>query len=220
MGLLSSILNIVGKGVAKGVSDVVEKAVAEAVKPAATKFAQKQADLITSATKSVEEANQALQQAGTETEQAAAQNPEQMKMAMEFLRRNAQQAAAEIEKLEDEKQLTDEEVMVQWETLLPDYPKWQCGGNHFELEKDDLGDGETCIRFYLSAVEANFIAYQAVLLANGFRTKYRGATETWYKAVDGRYPAVNLFHVDDDECQMELVFYTETQQAIEEAANV
>ena len=220
MGLLNSLLGIIGKGVAKGVSDVVEKAVTEAVKPAATKFAQKQADLITSATKSMEDASQALQQAGTEAEKAAAQNPEQVKMAMEYLRRNAQQAAAEIEKLEDEKPLTDEEVMAQWETLLPDYPKWQCGGNHFELEKDDLGDGETCIRFYLSAVEAYYIAYQAVLIANGFRPKFRGETDTWYKEVDGRYPAVHLFHVDDNECQMQLVYYNETREAIVSAANV
>ena len=50
MGLFSSMINIIGKGVAKGVSEIVEKKVTEAIEPAATKFAQKQAELIISST--------------------------------------------------------------------------------------------------------------------------------------------------------------------------
>lgn len=188
MGLLNSMINILGKTVAQGVGSVVEKAVSEAVKPAATKFAQKQADLIESVTKDIDYARKAVE---------------------------------EIEKIEVDAAPTDEEVMARWDELLSDYPKWTCGGNGFSLEEDDLGDGSgKCVRFYLNAIEANYVAYRAVLAANGFRMKYRSDTATWYKEVDGRYPAVHLFHVDDDACEMELVFYMETRDEILEAARL
>ena len=219
MGLLGSIMNIIGKGVAKGVSDIVEKKLAEAVKPAATKFAQKQAELIESATKNIETANETLKQAGESVNEAANQNPEDLKRAMEMLRQNAQRASEEISKLEEEKELTDEEVMAQWDTLLSDYPKWTCGGNHFSME-EEVFDGIHMVRFYLSASEASWLAYQAILVANGFRTKYRGDTAFWYKEINGRYPAVHLFHIDGDACEMQLVYYSETQKDIEEAAKL
>lgn len=216
MGLLDTLFNIISKGVAKGVSDVVENAVAEAVKPAATKLAKKQADLIDSVADNIETANKSMKEAG----ETAERNPEQVKMAMEVLRRNAHRAAEEIEKLEYEKPLTDDEVMAQWSTLLPDYPEWQCGGNHFDLCEDDLGDGRRCVRFNLNAAEANWIAYKASLAGGGFKLKYRGDTSTWYKEVDGRYPAVHLFHIDYDACEMQLVFYLETKEEIDEAAKL
>lgn len=222
MGLLNSMINIIGKGVAKGIGDIVEKTVTEAVKPAATKFAQKQADLIDSVTKNIEEANKSIQEAGEAAEQAAAQDPEQLKMAMEMLRRNAHKAAEEIEKAasESDATLTDEEVMAKWDTILPNYPKWTCGGNHFELEEDDLGDDGKCVRFYLNASEASWIAYQAILVANGFRTKYRGDTAFWYKEINGEYPAVHLFHIDGDACEIILIYYMETKEDILEASKL
>lgn len=226
MGLFGTILDIVGKGVAKGVSDIVEKKVAEAVKPAATKFAQKQAELIETATKNLEEANESMKQAGESLNQAGdsineavEQNPESFRMAMEILRTSAEKAAAEGKLELEEKELTDEEVMAQWDTLLPDFPKWDCGGNHFSMEEEDV-DGIHLVRFYLSAAEASWIAYKAVLIANGFRQKYRSQTDFWYKEVDGRYPAINLFHIDYDSFDMELIYYYETKQDIEEAAKL
>ena len=226
MGLLGSIINIIGKGVAKGVSDIVEKKVAEAVKPAATKFAEKQAELIENATKNIETANESMKQAGESPNQtgdsineAAEQNPESFRMAMEILRTSAEKAAAEGKLELEEKELTDEEVMAQWDTLLPDFPKWACGGNHFSMEEEDC-DGMHLVRFYLSAAEASWIAYKAVLIANGFRQKYRSQTDFWYKEVDGRYPAINLFHIDYDSFDMELIYYYETKQDIEEAAKL
>lgn len=219
MGLLGSMINIIGKGVAKGVSDMVEKKVAEAIQPAATKFAQKQAELIDNAAKNIESANEALKQAGEEAENAAAQNPEDLKMAMEFLRQNARKAAEELGKLEIEHKETDEEVMDRWETLLPDFPKWTCGGNHFSFEEENI-DGQHYVRFYLSAAEASWLAYQAKMIANGFRMKYRSNTSFWYKEADGKYPAIHLFHIDYDACEMELVYYYETKEEIEEAARL
>ena len=117
------------------------------------------------------------------------------------------------------KELTDEEVMAKLETLLPDFPKWDCGGNHFSIEEEDI-DGQRFIRFYASAAEMSWIAYKTKLIANGFRMKYRQDTATWYKEVEGRYPAVHLFHIDYDACEMQLVFYYETQKDIEEAAKL
>ena len=226
MGLLGSIINIIGKGVAKGVSDIVEKKVAEVVKPAATKFAEKQAELIENATKNIETANESMKQAGESLNQAGdsineavEQNPESFRMAMEILRTSAEKAAAEGKLELEEKELTDEEVMAKLETLLPDFPKWDCGGNHFSIEEEDI-DGQHFIRFYASAAEMSWIAYKTKLIANGFRMKYRQDTATWYKEVEGRYPAVHLFHIDYDACEMQLVFYYETQKDIEEAAKL
>ena len=220
MGLLGSIINIIGKGVAKGVSDIVEKKVAEAVAPAATKLAQKQAELIDTATKKVEATNESLKQSGEEVEKAAAENPESFRMAMEILRTSAEKAAAEGKLELEEKEPTDEEVMARWETVLPDFPKWTCGGNHFRMEEEDV-DGMHLVRFYLSAAEASWIAYKAIMVANGFRLKYRSQTDFWYKdAGDGRYPAINLFHIDYDACEMELIYYFETKEDIEEAARL
>lgn len=190
MGLLGSMINIIGKGVAKGVSEIVEKKVTEAIEPAATKFAQKQAELIDSAAKNIESANEALKQAGEE-----------------------------VEKLEIEHQETDEEVMARWETLLPDFPKWTCGGNHYNFEEEDI-DGQHYVRFNLSAAEASWIAYKAILISNGFRMKYRSDTSFWYKEADGRYPAIHLFHIDYDACEIQLIYYYETKEEIEQAASL
>lgn len=234
MGLLNSMINILGKTVAQGVGSVVEKAVSEAVKPAATKLAQKQADLIESVTKNIESANESMKEvnesmksagesmkeAGEALDQAVKQNPEELSAAMEFLRQNARRAAEEIKNLEVEETLTDEQVMAKWDELLPDFPKWSCGGNGFSFEEDDLGEDGKCVRFYLNAIEANYIAYYAILIANGFRQKYRSDTATWYKEVDGRYPAVHLFHVDDDACEMQLIYYFETRENILEASRL
>lgn len=220
MGLINSILGIIGKGLAKGVSDIVEKKVAEAVAPAATKLAQKQAELIETATKKVEATNESLKQSGEEVEKAAAENPDSFRMAMEMLRKSAEKAAAEGKLELEEKEPTDEEVMARWETVLPDFPKWTCGGNHFRMEEEDV-DGMHLVRFYLSAAEASWIAYKAVMAANGFRLKYRSQTDFWYKdAGDGRYPAINLFHIDYDACEMELIYYFETKEDIDEAAKL
>lgn len=220
MGLINSILGIIGKGLAKGVSDIVEKKVAEAVAPAATKLAQKQAELIETATKKVEATNESLKQSGEEVEKAAAENPDSFRMAMEMLRTSAEKAAAEGKLELEEKEPTDEEVMARWETVLPDFPKWTCGGNHFRMEEEDV-DGMHLVRFYLSAAEASWIAYKAIMAANGFRLKYRSQTDFWYKdAGDGRYPAINLFHIDYDACEMELIYYFETKEDIDEAAKL
>lgn len=213
MGLFNSIMDMIGKGVAKGVGDVVEKAVAEAVKPAAAKLAKKQADLIDSVTRDIEKANESMKEAEETVKQ---QDPEELKRAMEMLRRSAENAAKQVENLEAEKTLTDEEVLAQWETLLPDFPKWECGGNHYSIEEDKNEDFP-CVRFYLDAAEASWLAYRAVLVANGFRQKFRSQTDFWYKEVDGRYPIVHLFHIDYEACEMELVFGYDTKEEIEEA---
>lgn len=225
MGLLNNMINIIGKGVAKGVSEVVEKAVKEAVKPAAAKFAEKQADLINEATKNVEAATESMKDAGTSLDEAgkaideaAAQtDAAQLKMGLEFLRENARRAAEEISKLEEEESLTDEELLAKWDELLPDFPKWNCGGNHYSFEKLDLGDDGEGYSFSLDAASASWIAYKAMLVADGFKMKYRSDTAFWYKEVDGRYPAVHLFHIDYDSCEIILYFYYETEAEIEAA---
>lgn len=216
MGLLSSILGIIGRGVAKGVSNVVENAVSEAVKPAAAKLAKKQADMIESVANDLESANKSLNEASAAADKAATENPEDLKRAVEMLRRSAEKASAEMQQELEEKQLTDEEVMAQWETLLPDFPKWECGGNHFSLKKETYDDGEY-INFQLNAADASWLAYRAVLVANGFKMKYRHDTAFWYKEMEGRYPAVHLFDIDYESGDLWLKYYYETKEEIEEA---
>ena len=66
----------------------------------------------------------------------------------------------------------DESELNQWETLLPQYPKWNCGGCEYNLEEYEPGV------FYFSAgfrgdINAAHRAveqYNQLLVANGFRT--------------------------------------------------
>lgn len=208
MGLLNSMISIIGKGVAKSVSEVVEKAVAEAVKPAAEKLAEKQADLLDSVTKNVEAAGDAASQT----------DPEQIKTAMEFLRQNARTAAEEIKKIEIEEKLTDEEVLAQWDSFAAGYPKWSCGGNHLNLETETSGE-EKFTYLYIDTAEANIIAYKAVLIANGFLPKWRSsANQTWYKKVGDHYPAIVIELWDEDNSTYRLALYEESEKEIAEAA--
>lgn len=220
MGLLNKMLNIVGEGLAKSASDALGKAVSEAVKPAAAKFAEKQADLINAVTRNVENAAESVREAGeTAANTAANTDPEQLKMAMEYLRKNAQMAADEISRIEDDEKPSDDEQLAKWETLLPEYPKWSCGGRDFDYDEYTYGenDSKKGIRFTLDGCEAYMIAYQAVLIANGFQPKWRNSSsnQVWYRQVGDRYPAV--FFDDMYDSQVNLVFYDEDYKELENA---
>lgn len=227
MGLLNRMLGIVGEGLAKSASDALGKAVSQAVKPAAEKFAEKQADLINAVTKNIENAAESVRTAGDSlneagkalNETASQTDPEQLKMAMEFLRQNARIAADEISKIEAEEKPSDEEQLAKWDTLLSDYPKWSCGGKEFEYEEYTYGenDDRKGIRFTFDGCEAYTLAYQAVLIANGFQPKWRhsSSNQVWYKQAGNRYPAV--FFDDIYDSQVTLAFYDEDWAELERA---
>lgn len=224
MGLLNKMLNIVGEGLAKSASDALGKAVTKAVKPAAEKFAEKQADLIDAVTKKVEEgteavnaAGDALNEAGKAADSAASNvDSEQMKMALEYLRQNARMAAEEIKNIEQEEKPADEEVLAQWETLLPDYPVYSCGGTEFEFEKTTFGlDDKPSVALRFSGCEAYLLAYEAKLIANGFCPKYPGSStnQEWYKQIGDRYITV-FFDEVYDSTGCTLCFYDDNEKDI------
>lgn len=88
-------------------------------------------------------------------------------------------------------------VMAQWDAKLPQYPKWNCGGSHFEIE---VYDGFTT--FSVNFDGNTFRAKQAVeqyrqlLLEGGFREAGENPTiEHLYKMIDGV-----CYHADTEHC--------------------
>lgn len=88
-------------------------------------------------------------------------------------------------------------VMSKWDAKLPQYPKWNCGGSHFEIE---VYDGFTT--FSVNFDGNTFRAKQAVeqyrqlLLEGGFREAGENPTiEHLYKMIDGV-----CYHADTEHC--------------------
>lgn len=88
-------------------------------------------------------------------------------------------------------------VMSKWDKQLPQYPKWNCGGSHFEIE---VYDGFTT--FSVNFDGNSFRAKQAVeqyrqlLLEGGFREAGENPTiEHLYKMIDGV-----CYHADTEHC--------------------
>lgn len=88
-------------------------------------------------------------------------------------------------------------VMSKWDKQLPQYPKWNCGGLHFEIE---VYDGFTT--FSVNFDGNTFRAKQAVeqyrqlLLEGGFREAGENPTiEHLYKMIDGV-----CYHADTEHC--------------------
>jgi len=221
MGLLNRMLNIVTDSVAKGVGDTLQKAVTDAVKPAAEKFAKKQAELIDEVSKNVESTTEAMKSAGDSINEAAAQtNPEDIKAAMEYLRKNADNISKEIENIETEGPLNDEAFLANWDEHLSDFPKWDVGGDSFTLEDLSEDAGVTTFRLHVRGVEANLRAYQAKLALNGFVPKWKTTTDCLYKEVNGRYPAMLVAQDDGlnfEELSIEVIFYYDTAEEIKRA---
>ena len=97
---------------------------------------------------------------------------------------------------EQASQAEDAAVMAQWEGLLPQYPKWSCGGREYVLEQNDgyvmfaarMGDA--------FAAENAVKQYRALLVQAGFRQagQYPSADHL-YKLADGV-----CYHVDMEHC--------------------
>lgn len=92
----------------------------------------------------------------------------------------------------------NEAVLARWDVLLPQYPKWSCGGNSFELEHSDEYSYTEFISVFSSDFEARngVEQYRDVLKQNGFRMagEYPDK-EHLYKKVDGI-----CYHVDTEHC--------------------
>ncbi|MDR0839907.1 MAG: zinc ribbon domain-containing protein [Christensenellaceae bacterium] len=98
-------------------------------------------------------------------------------------------------------QARTEATFAQWDTLLPQYPKWQFGGRNFELERLDDYDGAPYYQFFADgAGQAELAQYRQLLLDNGFRPagQYPDQSQL-FKRVDGVVYNVDLEHAFDSD---------------------
>lgn len=88
-------------------------------------------------------------------------------------------------------------VMSKWDKQLPQYPKWNCGGSHFEIEVYD-GFTTFSVNFDGNAFRAKQAVeqYRQLLLEGGFREAGENPTiEHLYKMIDGV-----CYHADTEHC--------------------
>ncbi len=92
----------------------------------------------------------------------------------------------------------DAAVMAQWDQLLPQYPRWSCGGQYFAIEEMEGGYIMFAPSFEGEVNQAHIAVreYRDVLLQNGFKQAGQyPCQEHLYKKVDGV-----CYHVDTEHC--------------------
>lgn len=92
----------------------------------------------------------------------------------------------------------DEAELSRWDVLLPQYPKWTCGGSKYNLEEYEPGVFYFSAGFSGDAAAAHRAVeqYRQLLLENGFRQagQYPSA-EQLFKRIDGV-----VYNVDTEHC--------------------
>ncbi len=92
----------------------------------------------------------------------------------------------------------DEAELAQWDTLLPQYPKWSCGGSKYNLEEYDPGVFYFSAGFNGSANAARRAVeeYRQILMENGFRQagQYPSPGQL-FKRINGV-----VYNVDTENC--------------------
>lgn len=213
---MSSLLE---RAIRRGVSNAVGngKAVQQAVEPKATEFANKAAGQIDAATqhaaqqgeKTVRQASgleDALSNLQRSVGSYATEAAKNMKVCTSCGKQNVigtkfcQDCGTKLPVAVQEEQMHADDhasVMSKWDKQLPQYPKWNCGGSHFEIE---VYDGFTT--FSVNFDGNTFRAKQAVeqyrqlLLEGGFREAGENPTiEHLYKMIDGV-----CYHADTEHC--------------------
>lgn len=100
---------------------------------------------------------------------------------------------------EEQAQLAKDEVELnQWDSLLPQYPKWNCGGSQFNLEEFEPGSIVFSAGFNGSSSAAHRAVeqYRQILLQNGFRQAGQyPSKEQLFKRIDGI-----VYNVDTEHC--------------------
>lgn len=105
----------------------------------------------------------------------------------------------------------DEAVMQKWDVLLPQYPKWSCGGDQFDIEEmgcDEKGNPQ--YYFYASNVSYSMLQqYKNILLQNGFKKPVRYSTdEDLYKVINGVSYTMNSSEpFGSDKGRLSICFY-------------
>ncbi len=99
---------------------------------------------------------------------------------------------------EQAQQAKDAAVLEQWDALLPQYPKWSCGGSKFDIEEYDPGTYTFSVGFNGNEQAAHRAVeqYRQILLQNGFRQagQYQDICHLYKKADDVCY------HADTEHC--------------------
>lgn len=197
MGLLKGILSdALGDGISKAVSKVVEKTVAPAAEKLAQKQAEhldKQAEAIEKATAGIDDATAKLDEATGQAEAAAQtgmvkdpqtgemrpmteEEKEQAKNAAQALKGlgmmfSGAVAQAKKEAVEQEAKKAAAELAIfdNWEENLPAFPKWDVGGEDFELREDMPRNGKPFYIFSLTGRPYLTELYAAKLRNAGFQ---------------------------------------------------
>ena len=167
MGLLDNILNTVNEGIGKA----VEKVNAAAQEANAKAEAEGKAPLTEEEKEKQAQALEALKGLGGMFSGAIEKAKQEMK--------------AEVEA----KEAAEKAIFENWEENFPYYPKWDVGGEDFELEELEPMNGHPSWRFSLKGRPFLVELYAAKLRADGFKAKASDPddlnADTYYKLVDG-----------------------------------
>jgi hypothetical protein len=90
-------------------------------------------------------------------------------------------------------------AMAQWDSLLPQYPKWQFGGQDYRIERLDDYEGAPYYQFVAQGVnQAQLEQYRQLALASGFRPAGQYPDQyQLFKRVDGVVYNIDLEHAFD-----------------------
>ncbi len=89
-------------------------------------------------------------------------------------------------------------VLAEWDTKLPQYPKWSCGGTLLHIEQYDATTYTICVEFKNDPQAARRAVeqYRQILLQNGFRMAGQSPhIEQLFKRVNGV-----VYNVDTEHC--------------------
>lgn len=201
------------RAIRRGVSDAVGKAIGKAIEPTVTDLTNKAANAINQAAQNTEQ--QVARSSGLEGTMANLERSVQgysteaaknMKVCPNCNKpttadkKFCPECGTQLPVVVQEEQMHADDhasIMSKWDKQLPQYPKWNCGGSHFEIE---VYDGFTT--FSVNFDGNTFRAKQAVeqhhqlLLEGGFREAGENPTiEHLYKMIDGV-----CYHADTEHC--------------------
>ena len=182
MGILDNILNSVNEGIGKA----VEKANAAAQEANAKAEAEGKAPLTEEEKEKQAQALEALKGLGG-----------MFSGAIEMAKKEMQAEA-------EAKQAAEAAIFEKWEENFPYYPKWDVGGEDFELEELEPMNGHPSWRLSLKGRPFLVEQYAAKLRADGFKAKASDPNDlnadTYYKLVDGVCYAWNRTDACYDGC--------------------
>ena len=166
MGLLDNILNTVNDGIGKAVEKV------NAAAQEANAKAEAEGKVLTE-----------------EEKEKQAQALEALKGLGGMFTGAVEMAKKEMQAEVEAKQAAEAAIFEKWEENFPYYPKWDVGGEEFELEELDPMNGYPSWRFCLKGRPYLVELYAQKLRADGFKAKGSDPddlnADTYYKLVDG-----------------------------------